>query len=141
MFHREPRYTDRQKEALRFLGSGPETLMLFGGAGSGQTYLLTACIALAVSGFPGLRAAVLRRQVKDARESVMEQTFPAVMKQIYGLSRPAASAQNTPAASDGINVAISIICTARTTQNAHASREICLFTLPARRAADGVNGV
>ena len=88
MFQREPRYTDRQKEALRFLGSGPETLMLFGGAGSGKTYLLTTFIALAVSGFPGLRVAILRRQVKDARESVMGQTFPAVMKSVYGLARP-----------------------------------------------------
>ena len=88
MISRDPQYTQRQKEALRFLGSGPETLMLFGGAGSGKTYLLTAFIALAVSAFPGLRLAVLRRQVKDARESVMGQTFPAVMKSIYGLARP-----------------------------------------------------
>lgn len=63
--------------------------MLFGGAGSGKTYLLTSFLALAISAFPGLRAAILRRQFKDARESVMGQTFPAVMKQIYGLPRPA----------------------------------------------------
>ena len=88
-FERVACYSDRPREALRFLGGEAETFMIFGGAGSGKTYLLTSFLALAVSAFPGLRAAVLRRQFKDARESVMEQTFPAVMKQIYGLSRPA----------------------------------------------------
>ena len=92
-FVREIRYTERQKEALRFLGGDAETFMLFGGAGSGKTYLLTSFLVLAVSAFPGLRAAVLRRQMKDARESVMGQTFPAVMKQICGLARPAVDAR------------------------------------------------
>jgi predicted phage terminase large subunit-like protein len=90
---RSPQYTERQKEALRFLGSGAETLMIFGGAGSGKTYLLTTFIALAISAFPGLRCAVLRRQFKDARESVMGQTFPAVMKQVCGLTKSAVDAR------------------------------------------------
>lgn len=84
MTRREPEYTERQREALRFLGGKAETLMLFGGAGSGKTYLLTTFAALAAATFSGLRIAVLRRQFKDVRESVMGQTFPEVMRRTFG---------------------------------------------------------
>lgn len=77
-------YTETQKRALALIGSDAENIMLFGGAGSGKTFILVSFIALVVHMFPGIRIAILRKQLKDVRESVMLETFPDVMRLHYG---------------------------------------------------------
>ena len=58
--------------------------MIFGGAGSGgvSAHHVYRAGHFSVSGIALRR----RRQFKDARESVMGQTFPVVMKQVCGLT-------------------------------------------------------
>ncbi|MDO5580171.1 MAG: phage terminase large subunit [Planctomycetia bacterium] len=76
----EFKYTKIQNKALRLLNGKAGNVMLFGGSRSGKTFVLCANIALAAFTFPGIRIAILRRYLKDVRESILMDTFPKVLR-------------------------------------------------------------
>ena len=68
---------------MAILRRGAGNVMLFGGSRSGKTFVAVTKLIYDCSVLPRLRAAILRRQHKDVRQSVMMDTFPDVMQRVF----------------------------------------------------------
>jgi len=77
---KEFKYTAIQEEAMKLAGSGATDIMLFGGSRSGKTFILCCMIGLVLQFNPDIRVVILRKQLKDVRESVVMDTWPKVMR-------------------------------------------------------------
>lgn len=75
----EFRPTAKQLEAQELLGGDASHVMLFGGSRSGKTFWLIRTIAMRAIKAAGSSHAVLRFRFNHCRQSVLEQTWPAVM--------------------------------------------------------------
>lgn len=75
--------TAKQEQAQSVL-AGPAThIMLFGGSRSGKTYLLTRNIVMRALKAPGSRHAVLRFRFNHVKNSIVQDTFPTVMRTAF----------------------------------------------------------
>jgi hypothetical protein len=74
------KFTAKQTDAQRLLGSGAENVMLFGGSRSGKTFLLCRAIAARAIKAPGSRHAILRFRYNAVVQSVALDTMPKVLK-------------------------------------------------------------
>ena len=83
----EFRYTAAQQKAIELIGSGATDIMLFGGSRSGKTFVFTSLICTIAQYVEGIRIAILRRHLKDVRESVFMDSFPKAMRLRLGWSR------------------------------------------------------
>jgi len=72
--------TAKQEEAQRLLGSAYQYIMLFGGSRSGKTFLFVRAVAVRAIKAPGSRHAILRFRFNAAKQSIVMDTFPKVMK-------------------------------------------------------------
>ncbi|MDD3585636.1 MAG: phage terminase large subunit [Thermoguttaceae bacterium] len=80
-------FTLAQRNAIDLIAkSRAQHTLLYGGSRSGKTFVLVSLCVLAALRFPGLRVAILRRHLKDVRESVFMDTFPRVLKTRFGMS-------------------------------------------------------
>ncbi|MDO5553420.1 MAG: phage terminase large subunit [Planctomycetia bacterium] len=80
-------YTKAQRAAIRLLNGPAGNVMLFGGSRSGKTFVICANVMMAAVQFPGLRVAILRRYLKDVRESILLDTFPKVLRLRFKIDR------------------------------------------------------
>lgn len=85
-------YTNAQKEASIVLAAGAKNTLLYGGTRSGKTLLLVFYCVLVAGAYPGIRIAILRRYLKDVRESILEDTFQKAIVQGLGWKLPALEA-------------------------------------------------
>ena len=75
--------TDKQKEGLAVL-AGPQThTLIYGGGRSGKTFLICYVIATRALMAPESRHLIARRFNIDARQAVLMDTFPKMMKIMY----------------------------------------------------------
>ena len=74
------RPTERQREALRLLGSDATHILLYGGSRSGKTFLIIRAIVIRALAAPHSRHAVLRFRFNHVKQSVCLDTFPKVMR-------------------------------------------------------------
>ncbi len=75
--------TAKQEQAQSVL-AGPAThIMLFGGSRSGKTYLLVRNIVMRALKAPGSRHAVLRFRFNHVKNSIVQDTFPTVMRTAF----------------------------------------------------------
>ena len=81
------KYTEAQQKAIKLVGSGASDIMLFGGSRSGKTFVFTSLICTIAQYVPSIRIAILRRHLKDVRESVFMDSFPKAMRLRLGWSR------------------------------------------------------
>jgi hypothetical protein len=73
-------FTDKQKEALASVLSGPAThQMLFGGGRSGKTFLHIRNIVMRALKAPGSRHLIVRFRFNHVKQSIILDTFPKVM--------------------------------------------------------------
>lgn len=72
--------TEKQLEATKLLGSAATHVMLYGGSRSGKTFNILRVIATRALAAPGSRHAVLRFRFNHAKSSVIDDTFPKMMK-------------------------------------------------------------
>lgn len=72
-------YTDRQLEVQKFLGGPQRHKLIYGGARSGKTFLLTRALITRAIKSPGSRHAILRFRGNAARSSIALDTLPKVM--------------------------------------------------------------
>jgi predicted phage terminase large subunit-like protein len=80
-------WTPKQEEALRLLASPAKHIMLAGGSRSGKTFLLLAAIVSRALRANGSRHAVLRFRFGHVKQSVVYDTFPAVMDKVFPTAR------------------------------------------------------
>ncbi len=73
-------FTKIQKKAMKLMNGTAGNVMLFGGSRSGKSFVICSNVALAAFRFPGIRIAILRRYLKDVRESILMDTFPKVLR-------------------------------------------------------------
>jgi phage terminase large subunit-like protein len=76
-------WTQRQLEALELLASPAKHIMLAGGSRSGKTFLLIAAIVSRALRANASRHAVLRFRFGHVKQSVVYDTFPAVMDKVF----------------------------------------------------------
>ena len=75
--------TPKQQEAQEVL-NGPAThVMLAGGSRSGKTFLIVRKQVQRRLKAPGSRGAILRFRLGHVRQSIMHDTFPAVMSKCF----------------------------------------------------------
>lgn len=79
-------YTKAQLKANELLKKDITNILFYGGSRSGKTFLLTLYCVLVAGAYPGIRIAILRRYLKDVRESVLADTFPKVLIKGFGWS-------------------------------------------------------
>ncbi len=72
--------TARQKEAQALLASGATHILLRGGARAAKTFLIVRTIVIRALKAPGSRHAILRFRFNHVRASIVNDTFPKVMK-------------------------------------------------------------
>jgi hypothetical protein len=77
------KFTPKQAEAQRLLGSGIENIMLFGGSRSGKTFLLVRAVLARAIKAPGSRHAILRFRYNAVVQSIALDTFPKVVRLCY----------------------------------------------------------
>jgi predicted phage terminase large subunit-like protein len=77
------KFTAKQEEAQRLLGSQAENIMLFGGSRSGKTFLLCRAILARAIKAPGSRHAILRFRYNAVVQSVALDTMPKVLRLCY----------------------------------------------------------
>lgn len=77
------RPTERQREALRLLGSTATHILLYGGSRSGKTFLIIRAIVIRALAAPHSRHAVLRFRFNHVKQSVCLDTFPKVMRMCF----------------------------------------------------------
>ena len=75
--------TAKQVEANKLLGSGKRHIMLYGGARSGKTFVLTRAIITRAIKSAGSRHLIARYRFNHVKNSVGLDTFPKVMKLCY----------------------------------------------------------
>ncbi|MDD3586414.1 MAG: phage terminase large subunit [Thermoguttaceae bacterium] len=80
-------YTRVQRQAMTMLNGRAGNIMLYGGSRSGKTFVICSNIVLVAMKFPGIRIAILRRYLKDVRESILLDTFPKVLELRLGMDR------------------------------------------------------
>jgi phage terminase large subunit-like protein len=90
------KFTPKQAEAQRLLGSQAEHIMLFGGSRSGKTFLLCRAIAARAIKAPGSRHAILRFRYNAVVQSVALDTMPKVFKICYPELDPPPKWQERP---------------------------------------------
>ena len=74
------RLTEKQREVNKLLGGQQRSTLVYGGARSGKTFILTrACVARALRGAHS-RHIILRARMNAVRASVWLDTFPKVMR-------------------------------------------------------------
>jgi len=71
--------TAKQLEAQALLAGDATHLMLFGGSRSGKTFWLVRALVMRALKAPGSSHAILRFRFNHLRQSIVEQTWPAVM--------------------------------------------------------------
>lgn len=76
----EYRPTERQREALRLLGSPAMHCLLYGGSRSGKTFLIIRAIVIRALAAPLSRHAILRFRFNHVKQSIVFDTFPKVMR-------------------------------------------------------------
>jgi phage terminase large subunit-like protein len=74
------KFTAKQQEAQHVLAGDAKHLMLFGGSRSGKTFLLTRNVVARALKAPHSRHAVFRFRFNALRASIIEDTFPKVMR-------------------------------------------------------------
>jgi len=72
--------TDKQQEAQQILASKATHICLFGGSRSGKTFLLVRNVVLRAIKAPGSRHAIFRYRFNAIKSSIIQDTFPKVMK-------------------------------------------------------------
>ncbi len=72
--------TDRQKEGRRLLGGKQTHTLFFGGSRSGKTFLIEYAKAVRAIRAPGSRHLMARHHNIDVRQSVLQDTFPKMMR-------------------------------------------------------------
>lgn len=75
------RLTDRQREALALLNDKPN-ILLYGGARSGKTFLLTCAVILRAVLYPGSRHLIARLRYAHAHKSIWRDTLPAAIERL-----------------------------------------------------------
>ena len=75
--------TAKQVEANKLLGSGKRHIMLYGGARSGKTFVLTRAIITRAIKSAGSRHLIARYRFNHVKNSVGLDTFPKVMELCY----------------------------------------------------------
>lgn len=75
--------TDKQKEGAALLGGLQRHTMFAGGSRSGKTFLFTLATATRGLKAPGSRHAILRFRFGHVKQSIIHDTFPRVMKEVY----------------------------------------------------------
>lgn len=76
-------WTPKQQAALELLGSKAKHIMLAGGSRSGKTFLLLSAMVSRALRANGSRHAVLRFRFGHVKQSVVYDTFPAVMAKVF----------------------------------------------------------
>lgn len=74
------KFTPKQNEAQKVLASDAKHLMLFGGSRSGKTFLLVRNVAMRALKAPNSRHAIFRYRFNAVKASVVNDTFPKVMR-------------------------------------------------------------
>lgn len=72
--------TPKQEEAQAILASPAKHMMLFGGSRSGKTFLLVRNLVARALKAPGSRHVIFRFRFNALRASIVEDTFPKVMR-------------------------------------------------------------
>jgi predicted phage terminase large subunit-like protein len=75
--------TDKQKEGLSVLAGDQTHTLIYGGGRSGKTFLICYAIATRALMAPSSRHLIARRFNIDARQAVLMDTFPKMMKIMY----------------------------------------------------------
>ena len=75
--------TDKQQELRKAAASGARHVLAYGGSRSGKTFGFVYCVATRAIMAPGSRHLIARLHNIDVRQSVMMDTFPAVMRLAY----------------------------------------------------------
>ena len=75
--------TEKQDEANQVLASGATHVMLFGGSRSGKTFLLMRAVCLRAIKASNSRHVVLRFRLGHIRGSIVQDTFPKVMRECF----------------------------------------------------------
>jgi PBSX family phage terminase large subunit len=75
--------TPKQAEANQLLASPARHCMLFGGSRSGKTFLICRAIASRAIRAPGARHAILRFRSAHVRASIVNDTWPKMMRLCY----------------------------------------------------------
>ncbi len=76
-------WTDKQTEALELLGRGGTHTLLAGGSRSGKTFTLVSSLVSRALRAPGSRHAILRFRFGHVKQSIVHDTFPAVMARVF----------------------------------------------------------
>ena len=74
------RLTDKQKEVNRLLGSDARSILVYGGARSGKTALLTRATIIRALRAEHTRHLIVRHRMNAVRASVWLDTFPKIMR-------------------------------------------------------------
>jgi PBSX family phage terminase large subunit len=74
--------TEKQKQALKLLGTDATDICLYGGSRSGKTTLLTYAVVVRALKEPNSRHAIFRYHLTDIHTSVYLDTFPKVLAMI-----------------------------------------------------------
>lgn len=77
------RLTPKQLVAQQLLGSVAANVLLYGGARSGKTFLITRAVMTRAIGAPGSRHAIMRYRANAARASISLDTLPKVRSLCY----------------------------------------------------------
>lgn len=75
--------TERQREAIRLLGSGAKHCLLYGGSRSGKTFLLVRAVVIRALASEHSRHAILRFRFNHVKQAVCMDTFPKVMRTCF----------------------------------------------------------
>jgi predicted phage terminase large subunit-like protein len=75
--------SEAQLRALDLLGRGAKHIMLAGGTRSGKTWILIWAVIARALKAPGSRHAVLRFRFGHVKQSIVHDTWPAVMERFY----------------------------------------------------------
>jgi PBSX family phage terminase large subunit len=78
------KWTDKQKDALKILGSEAKHVMLFGGSRSGKTFLLVSSVFIRALKAPNTRHLIARFTLNSAKQSLWNGTIPDVLKLRFG---------------------------------------------------------
>jgi len=74
------KFTAKQEEAQQILSGDATHICLFGGSRSGKTFLLTRNVIFRSLMAPGARSGIFRFRLNAIRASIVQETFPKVMK-------------------------------------------------------------
>lgn len=77
------KFTAKQEQAMKALTSTATNTLLYGGSGSGKTFLIVRHIVMRACKAALSRHAIVRFRFNHVRQSIGEQTFPAVMQKCF----------------------------------------------------------